>query len=30
MRSNQELSLIERQAAEAQRRIEGPIRVPMM
>jgi len=30
MRSNQELSLIERQAAEARRRIEGPIRVPTM
>ena len=30
MRSNQELSLIECQAAEAQRRIEGPIRIPTM
>jgi len=30
MRSNQELSQIERQAAEAQRIIEGPIRVPTM
>jgi len=30
MRSNQELSLIERQAAEARRRIEGPIRIPTM
>jgi len=30
MHSNQELSLIERQAAEARRRIEGPIRVPTM
>ena len=30
MCSNQELSLIERQADEARRRIEGPIRIPMM
>jgi len=30
MRSNQELSLIERQASEARRRIEGPIRIPTM
>ena len=30
MCSNQELSLIEGQASEAQRRIEGPIRIPTM